>query len=190
MAQSPTPTALFFVAFVLPTDVSLAVVKVQQELSSRFHTHRSLRVVPHITLKAPFTIPLGQVPEVGSWFAKFTTAETSFPIHLNGFGSFPRSKNPVIFIKPEGPSALYQLQQELLKSFCATFPDIAVHPTEKGFSPHVTVAYRDLEPDYFEVAWAEFRNRAFEADVQFDRFSLLQHDGKKWNVLADKTLAS
>jgi len=53
----------------------------------------------------------------------------------------------------------------------------------------MTVAYRDLTPETFSKAWEEYASKSFTADFEIDAFYLLQHDTKKWNVIATKNLS-
>ena len=54
----------------------------------------------------------------------------------------------------------------------------------------MTVGFRDLTPENFELAWAEFRDRQIDFDFQAIELSLLEHDEQKWNVLSKFSLQS
>ena len=80
------------------------------------------------------------------------------------------------------------LQKELMATFSSLFPG-DIHPVDMKFHPHMTIAYRDLTPEMFSKAWEEYASKSFTADFEIDAFYLLQHDTKKWNVIATKNLS-
>lgn len=52
----------------------------------------------------------------------------------------------------------------------------------RPFSPHVTVAFRDLKRQNFRKAWIEFENQPLEFEFLASHLTLLLHDGRRWNV--------
>jgi 2'-5' RNA ligase len=100
-------------------------------------------------------------------------------VRLQGFGCFPPR---VIYINAEKTAALEQLQQRLnrycreeLNLFNANYKDIPFHP-------HVTLAFRDLKKNVFEIAWAEFKDREFSGEFLAKQIALLKHNGRAWGV--------
>jgi len=173
---------LYFVAIVLPEELSKKVISIQTEIAACFESQKSLRVVPHITLKAPFTLSASMHSEVVKWFDNLLININYFSVDLWDFGSFPNPKSPVIYIKLMGNAVLLKLQQDIIQQFYKVFSGTA-SGTEINFKPHVTVAYRDLKPEIFLRAWQEFKDRKFSESFVANSFELLQHDGKKWNVI-------
>ena len=53
---------------------------------------------------------------------------------------------------------------------------------KRPFKPHLTIAFRDLKKSQFPKAWEYYRHRPFKSACEIDAFSLLRHDGKKWNL--------
>lgn len=176
-------TNLYFIAIVLPGRVGEKVRAVQQYIAGKFESSRSLRVIPHITLKAPFVMDRLMHEKLVSWFAGLEIDVASFEQELNHFGAFENKKSPVIYIKPAATEGLYRLQNEIVTQFEIGFSDQFLSFTDKHFSPHVTVAYRDLKPDQFREAWKEFSQYDFTDKFNVLDFHLLQHDGKQWNII-------
>lgn len=144
--------------------------------------------MPHITLKAPFTITAHRDAEVLGWFENIKANVNSFEIMLNGFGAFDNPKNPVIFVKPEDSVTLCVLQKDILNSFRQQFPEIPVHFHEESFHPHMTIAYRDLEYVEFEKAWKIYREKNFTARFNANSFYLLKHNKVQWKIAEIRTL--
>ena len=179
---------LYFVAIVPPPDISDKVVAVRQDFASRFDSWRSLKVIPHITLKATFTVPSDLHSNVMKWFSIFRTPLKAFEQELDGFGSFPNKNSPVIFIRSVMNESLKELQKQILQHFLQYFPKQLVAGIEYNFHPHMTVAYRDLSPENFHKAWNEYKQKSFHESFRVENFCLLQHDKKQWNIIATHSL--
>jgi 2'-5' RNA ligase len=182
-------TNLYFIAVVPFSDLQNKVNELKRDIATRFNSARALKVVPHITLKAPFLWPATSHATLLKWFDNLKLPEHSFTLALQGFGSFKNKKNPVIFIKPVANLPLTLLQRELINSFAALEPAI-VQPIDKNFTPHMTIAYRDLTPANFEKAWEEYSHKEFEEQFEINAVHLLQHNGTQWNIIASKPLAN
>lgn len=175
---------LYFIAIVLPADVRAKVVKIEHYIAGKYNSHRSLKILPHVTLKAPFTWEAERHDQVRQWFSHLSIPMDSFALELKNFGCFQNRQQPVIFINPIPNQELHQLQSMVLDQFRAGFSEVKVMDHEFNFKPHVTVAYRDLSPEMFVPAWEEFRQLSFFAAFSVMDFHLLQHDGQQWNTIA------
>ena len=179
---------LYFIAIVLPEELAKQVVEVQRDIADRFQSRKALKVMPHITLKAPFPLLAADHDYLLQWFSNLTIKISSFDVDLRGFDSFRNPKHPVIYIKPVPNLDLMDLQKALIRQFYTAFNSSAASGTEASFKPHVTVAYRDLEPEAFNSAWPEFMTKPFSGSFLVSGFQLLQHDRRKWNVIATHNL--
>jgi 2'-5' RNA ligase len=54
----------------------------------------------------------------------------------------------------------------------------------------MTVAFKDLTRQNFKAAWPEFEQRELQFEFAADNITLLQHDGKRWNVKSEFRLSS
>ncbi|MCE7042563.1 2'-5' RNA ligase family protein [Dyadobacter sp. CY312] len=174
---------LYFLAIVLPEDLQRRIVAIEEYIANNYNSHKSLRIIPHITLKAPFTIDAAKHQMVRDWFVNLNVQAKTFDIELKNFGSFANKNHPVIYINPILSKNLSFLQTQIIDQFVVNFPEIAIMNHERHFHPHVTVAYRDLTPEQFLPAWEDFRERSFLAKFPVHDFHLLQHNGIKWNTI-------
>ena len=179
---------LYFVAIIPHGKVAGEITAFKQHIAAHYNSHKALRVMPHITLKAPFKIDAALHNDVCTWFNLLTVSAGPFTQHINGFGAFANKHNPVIYVQPVVSDVLVKLEQEIIAGFETAFPGIPIQFTEKNFSPHMTIGYRDLTPEMFEKAWAAFKAKKYDAAFEVNSFYLLQHDGIKWNVIAEKLL--
>ena len=52
------------------------------------------------------------------------------------------------------------------------------------------VAYSYFTPEMFTKAWSEYQQKTFDASFDVNAVYLLQHDSKKWNVIATHNLGA
>jgi 2'-5' RNA ligase len=180
-------TNLYFIAIIPPLKILEAVTEIKQDFAERFKSSSALKVIPHITLKAPFKFSAEQHTELLRWFALTPTVH-SFQQELKDFGCFANKRNPVIFIEPVLNESIKQLQRNVLNHFIKSFGKEQVAQNEYKFNPHMTVAYRDLEFHQFKSAWEEYQTKKFETTFEVNSFHLLQHDGRQWNSLKEFVL--
>ena len=183
----PFSENLYFIALIPKRELRTRITTTQKDFSNRFNSSKALKVYPHITLKAPFKASANAHGELMSWFADLRINQNAFIIQLKNFSAFPNKNNPVIYVNPVITKELKFLQEELIASFSSLFPG-DLHKVDIDFHPHCTIAYRDLTPEMFSKAWSEYQHKTFDALFEVDAFYLLQHDSKKWNIIATHNL--
>lgn len=179
---------LYFIALIPKRELREKINAFKQDFANRFNSSKALKVYPHITLKAPFKCPENAHKELVKWFSELHIKQKPFTIELKNFGAFPNSRSPVVYVNPMGSRELQFMQKEIIASFSSLFPADLIK-FDIDFNPHVIVAYRDLQPAMFEKAWEEYKIKAFNEEFKVDAFYLLQHDMKKWNIIATYSLA-
>jgi len=177
---------LYFIAIVPPKDISEEITLIKHDFEKHYESSRALKVMPHITLKAPFKIFESDHQRLIKWFEKMEIPVEKFTVELKDFGSFRNPKKPVIYVHPERSEELIRLQKFVIETFKSTFPGVKKESADSGFNPHMTVAYSDLRFEQFEKAWEIYQHKSYEAQFTAEAFHLLQHDGTKWNIIATK----
>jgi 2'-5' RNA ligase len=177
---------LYFIATIPPKEICDEIEIFKRDFAERFGAKEALKNVAHITMKAPFKLPAGQYDYLLQWFDNLSIEESPFGLRLKDFGCF--IDNLVIFIKPEPNILLTTLQKSIIRQFVSAFPNIKVSRLELTFHPHITVAYRDLTAGKFADAWSEYRNKKYAASYTMNEFCLLQHNGKKWNIIRTREM--
>lgn len=175
---------LYFIAIIPSQEVCNEITAFKNDFANRFNSVKALKVVPHITLKAPFKLPAIEHAALLEWFQELYINLYPFTVEVKDFGAFHNSRSPVVFVNPVMNASLYSLQKELLKNFIAAYPDVFIPDLELKFLPHITIAYRDLQPQMFKTAWQEYSEKKYSASFEVVNFHLLQHDGKKWNIIS------
>jgi len=104
---------MYFIAVYPPQEIIDEVKVFKEDLALNYNNSKALKNDTHITLFPPFERELSLESDIRTAFNKINTDISPFEIILNGFGSFPNPKNPVIFAKPEENEKLRELQISL-----------------------------------------------------------------------------
>src|SRR5690606_29057761 len=123
------------------------------------------------------------------WFTHLSITVGPFNVALRDFDAFKNNRNPVVFVKPVLNAGLSALQKEILTQFQTSFPSVPIAANEFNFTPHVTVAYRDLKTEKFRAAWKEYQTRKYSSSFEVNDFHLFLHE-EKWNIIQTCVLPS
>ena len=187
MEKSKASDPLYFIAIVPPTEIASQITAIKEEMAVEYFSKAALRSPPHITLHMPFRLGDKKLEKLKGVLSEFAKSKSPFEIHLKGFDAFaPR----VIFAAVVENSVLEALQDSLLQLMRKEFYVLNGDYKKRAFHPHVTVAFRDLKPRYFKAAWEAYKDRDFSKRFLADNITLLKHDGKKWEVYSNFSLAS
>ncbi len=170
---------MYFIAIYPPQKIIDEVKVFKEDLALTYNNSKALKNDAHITLFPPFEREMNLENDIHVAFRKIDTNNSPFEITLNGFGSFPNPKNPVLYVKPEENEQLKDLQLKVKEIF--SFKNYSFHP-------HVTVGYRDLTWEKYMEAWEVYREKEFKTKFFVDKIILLRHDGK-WVPVAEKKLS-
>lgn len=169
----------FFVALLPPIEVQEKVNEVKGVMRDRFNSKAAFRSPPHITLHAPFEWPVSAISRLQDSLSKFAYSQKPISITLDGYNAFAPH---VIYIDVARRAGLMSLQPKLLAHLESDISLTSKQDRKRTYVPHLTVAFRDLKPNMFRKAWAEFQRKEFHADFTASQLSLLAHNGKLWTV--------
>lgn len=150
---------------------------IRQGFANKYKCKAALRNPIHITLIPPFHADEDNEQQLMKALVPFAANNKGFAINLKGYGSFP--KNKVVFIKAIADRRLKQFHADMMKAFKEHLPDINLITFDK-FSPHITLGYRDLTPEYFEAALQDLQNKVYENYWQVDGFQLWKRTENQW----------
>ena len=172
---------LFFIALLPPQSIQDYATEIKTYFAQHYGSRHALKSPPHITVQPPFKWIPQQIDQVERSLQSFATSQTPFSISLNGFAAFPPR---VIYIHVEKTEPLLTLHQALITHLETTLN--LVDPKEKSrpYTPHMTVAFRDLTQQNFRAAWQEFHPRSLFFEFIASELSLLMHDGQRWQIHA------
>lgn len=184
----PMRENLYFIAIMAPDAVAEEINSFKYDIRDNYNSKSALKTMPHITLKAPFKLPAENREALFEWFRNIPLSLQPFNISIENFGCFDSIHNPVIFVKPVMSPELIALQSEVINNFTVAYPEINMSTHEHEFKAHMTIAYRDLTPENFVKAWAEYKDKDYISSFLCSSFCLLQHNGLKWEVVAEHIL--
>lgn len=169
----------YFVA-ILPDDpVKQKVSAIKEYFAERYHSKAALRSPPHITLFPPFYFDSAAEDKLVVEMEKFCAGAYPLSVELQNFKSFsPR----IIYINVLPDAAIVNLYQALNTHFEEKLGLRATQRKERKFSPHVTVAFRDLTKENFYQAWKEYKDKPFSERFTAQAIAILKHNGHSWDV--------
>jgi len=171
----------FFIALLPPDSMQDEVRQIQYDFRDRYSTQATLKSPPHITLIPPFELSSDRLEPLQIELEKFAKTRSSFTINLSGFAAFPPR---VIYLNVVSNPILSRLYVDIAATLANNL-DIHNPYASRPFVPHMTVAFRDLTPENFKLAWSEFSDRQIDFEFEVINLTLLAHDHKKWNVLSN-----
>ena len=171
---------LYFYALVPPEEIQSSVTMIKQDFKDRFKAGHALKSPPHITLIPPFKFEKSNEGLLINSVNIFSKNESRFLQKLNGFGSFPPR---VIFIKVNKNESLKRLYYRFLKYMDEILQINSLVRGSKKFSPHMTVAFRDLTRENYYMAQPEYEKKNISFEFEIDGICLLRHNRKHWEII-------
>lgn len=167
---------LYFLAIIPPEPIKSELLEIKDSFSRKFNCKAALNSPPHITLHMPFRFPEKKEDQLMESLNK-VNFQSTFEISLENFGCFEPKVIYINVTPVEELNLLFNLIQRTMKSlsvFNAGYKN-------RGFNPHLTIAFRDLKKLIFPVAWEEYNNKSYTATFENNGFYLLKHNGKSWD---------
>jgi len=169
--------ARYFIALIPKEPLASEIYQIKEEISERYSTKGALKSPAHLTLHMPFLWKERNEERLINLLAQ-ATRFGSFNLHLDGFGAFPPR---TIYIKNKLSAKLQAFHEELMLHTKRNVKLLnSTH--NRGFHPHITVAFRDLRKEGFDQAWTVYKDKSFTAKMIVDSFWLLKHDGRHWHA--------
>jgi len=170
--------SLYFIAIIPPDPLKNQIQELKFQIAKSYATRKSLNSPPHITLIPPFHLAIQDEIKIMNQLEIFVKTVHSFMITIDGFGSF---KPNVVYLKVENSASLKLLHKQIYEAFPT---DDKPKDNMKLFSPHITLAFRDLSPPMFQKARKYYTSKPFRASFDAENICLLKHNGKSWDILA------
>ena len=177
--------SLYFIALIPPEPFRQQAGQWKEYFRDRYQSKASLNSPPHITLHMPFKLKTKREAELADKLQDLARTFSPFVIELEGFGAFPPR---VIYIDVARNTELANLQQAIHRQMKVGFQVFNANYRDRLFRPHLTLAFRDLKKAQFREAWAEFQTKEVRYTWEAAHFSLLKHDGQRWQTWRDISL--
>lgn len=175
--QTNNDSDLYFVAIVPPEPLLNSLAEMKVVACNQFNSCAALNSPPHITLHMPFRWKRKKEDRLFQFFESFQSEVDAIPISIDGVDHFD---DRVIFLSISPNESLFSLQSSLVKSMKKSLNLFNAQYKDKAFHPHITIAFRDLKKQYFQEAYTHFKELNHQNQFNSTGFTLLKHDGKKW----------
>lgn len=172
----------FFIALLPPPNIQDHVNNIKQYFADNYASCGAQKSPPHITLQPPFVMPDTEISILERYLREFAQKQQQLTITLSGFAAFPPH---VIYINVLKSQALLQQQANLMNALEINLGIVDEVAKSRPFTPHLTVAFRDLTKQNFYTAWPEFQQRQLYFEFTASHLTLLIHDGKRWNIKSE-----
>lgn len=171
--------SLYLTAILPPSEAANRIHQLRIECSEKYQVYKALRPPVHITLYKPVWLP--QSDETPLLAAMRSVAEEHAPFQqeVKDFAKFGKR---VMYLEAIANPRILALQRQIAQVFREKSFDRDARETE-SYHPHFTLAFRDVTPEKFDEMWKEYRDRRFQMHFPVNDFSILKHDGTKWNVV-------
>ncbi len=169
--------SLYFLAICPDNRLKDVIHQEKEWIHQKYGVKGAFRSSAHITLQMPFKMGIKKRNLLLKDLNDFAQGVNPFPVQLNGFDCFePR----VVFIKVEENPILEKVQNDLVPTLKRHQIFNSTH-SNKGFHPHITVAFRDLKKRDFYPLWDEIKDKLFKESFFATGLTLYKHNGKGWD---------
>ncbi|MDB5268188.1 MAG: 2-5 ligase family protein [Hymenobacter sp.] len=170
---------LYLVALLPPEPVFSQTWELKQEVHRLTGSRNAVRLPPHITLIPPLRQPAAFEVAATAALAAFAATQASFQVGLNGFAWFG---SRTLLVRVSESEALQAFHAALM-DWCRThLPEVA--PENRPFTPHLTLATRDLPPAQVPALQKQFAARSYAGTFAVRNITLFRHDGQQWQPRA------
>jgi 2'-5' RNA ligase len=172
---------LYFIALLPPEALTKQIHSIKEEIAAHYNSRKSLMIPEHITLIPPFHCSAELLDILLVRLKNLCHEKKPFEVHLMGFGHFDKS---VLFIQASSQpnKALGELHLDVTKVFSEDFSSIKLPQSGEKYTPHLTIANKDLTRQNFKKAWADFGKRKFEEKFTVNSIFLLKHTQGIWKL--------
>lgn len=171
---------LYLVAVLPPEPVFSQIWALKQEVHGLTGSRNAVRLPPHITLLPPWRETVDFEQACTTALAGFAAGEAAFEVGLEGFAWFG---DRTLFVRVSAEAALRALHARLLAWCAAHLPQ--VRPENRPYTPHLTLATRDLPPAQVPALRQLFAGRPYAAVFAVTQLTLFRHDGQQWQPRAN-----
>ncbi|HEX8504623.1 MAG TPA: 2'-5' RNA ligase family protein [Hymenobacter sp.] len=170
---------LYLLAVLPPEPVFAETWALKQEVHQLTGSRNAVRLPPHITLLPPLRQCDDFEAKCAATLAAFAATRAGFAVGLDGFAWFG---NRTLFVRVSEPVAIQSFHAALMDWCALHLPE--VKPENRPFTPHLTLATRDLPPAQVPELRQRFAARAYQASFVVSGLTLFRHDGQHWQPRA------
>jgi len=173
---------LFLVCIIPPPAIVEDIDEIRAFISAKFNVHESLKRPAHITLYNP--VKITSLIQEQRFFKALENASYSenFKQVIKNFNSFPEH---TFYLDVEQNPGIMNLQTQIKTELKPL--KLLTSKDNFKFTPHLTLAFKDVKPPNYHAITAEFKDRNFKREFIVSGFSVYKHIDKKWRPFKEIT---
>ena len=140
---------LYFIALLPDTELKEKIKQLKEVMANRYRAKHALKLPAHITLQMPFSRNEEEEQSIVDVLTNFSRTQKTFQIELSHFGNFAPL---AIYLRVVPNNTLITLQKSLI-NILQTNLKFNDRELLQKFTPHITIATRDLSKEMFHCAW-------------------------------------
>ncbi|WP_316736482.1 2'-5' RNA ligase family protein [Pedobacter aquatilis] len=166
---------LFLVCIVPPVSIVEDIDVIRNSISDKHKVFESLKRPAHITLYNP--VKISSLEKEKRFFSALDRAAYSNAFHqtIQNFNSFPQH---TIYIDVEQNESLMKLQAQIKSELKPL--KLLDEKNNFKFTPHLTIAFKDVKPHQFTAILDEYQNKNFKRTFEINHLSVYKHIDKRW----------
>lgn len=168
----------YFLAILPPETFRREVEMLKKEIREKYGIKYALKSPVHITVKMPFSYNEAKESKLFGQLNEFCSTQEAFELHVRGVDTFGKR---VIFLDVEKQNKLTDFQEQLSK-FCKREMNMISELSDRNFHPHMTVAFKDLKPQYFEEVLKLTKSKKLTCKFDVNQLCLLKRISGKWEI--------
>ncbi len=151
-----------------PKKIYNEILKIEKEIAKKYKTYYNLesKIGPHITITFQENVKNKDFEEIKKVVDKISKNTKPFSVEVDGVARF--YKNKAIYLKVLKSKKLNDLYKELSSGF-KVYGKIR---TFRPFTPHITLAYKDLTKENFRDIFKELKNKNLFYEFNVDELHL------------------
>ncbi|MEQ8477030.1 2'-5' RNA ligase family protein [Fulvivirga sp.] len=173
---------LYFLAVIPPEPILGECQAHKNQFYEKYNSKASLNSPPHVTVHMPFKLRESKEDQLVEVISRGVNDLSNFSLQLDGYDHFGQR---VIYVKVVDSEPLLALFLKVRKVMKVNFNIFNADYKNRGFNPHITLAFRDLKREAFKEAWPEFEKATYDKSFEVQSLVLLKHDGEKWHQLKE-----
>ncbi|WP_022823247.1 2'-5' RNA ligase family protein [Hymenobacter norwichensis] len=171
--------SLYLLALLPPEPVFSETWALKQEVHRLTGSRNAVRLPPHITLIPPLHQPDEFEARCTAALTGFVATQSAFEVGLRDFAWFG---NRTLFVEVNEAAAIQTFHAALVAWCALHLPEV---PREqRPFTPHLTLATRDLPTTQVPELRQLFAARSYAASFPVEALTLFRHNGQQWQPCA------
>lgn len=178
----PTPSGQpHFIGVPVPDDLAEFLGHCRSWMGRKYGCKSGFRTPFHVTLVPPFSLTDGEsIRALALSLEAYASRADSFMSRASGFGSFGER---TVFARVIPDQRWVALRDGLYTALTRAIPGVLTKDA-RPFTPHLTVANRDIPPGAVAHALQYFGDLGLDADFPVDVLALFECRGGVWEVAA------